>query len=171
MVKIYLQDIDLTKIKNKVEDLKKYLTKEEEEIHLFSKEYGHYKIAKEIVLLEPSYHESYQELDYQGHSLLIDKNIEEKIHVVSQLPVEYIYNKRICREYKRPLITLIIYGVYENVKKEEQPFLKKSIQDYKGISEIVFCPIDFYFECDNKNFNLENLFFQQEFNMFLSMLN
>ena len=91
--------------------------------------------------------------------------------MVSQLPVEYIYNKRVCLEYKRPLITLIIYGVYENVKKEEQPFLKKSIQDYKGISEIVFCPIDFYFECDNKNFNLENLFFQQEFNMFLSMLN
>ena len=169
MVKIYIQNINTSTIKNKLELFKKYLTKEEEQIHLFSKEYGHYKISNEIFLLEPSYHESYDEVNYQGHSLFIDKNKKEKIKVVSQLPTEYIYNKRTYLEYKRSILTLIICGVYGNAKQEHN-FLKKVPNvDLNLLTE--FCPIDFYFECDEKNFNMDNVFFQEEFNMFLSMLN
>ena len=169
MVKIYIQNINTSVIKNKLELLKKYLTKEEEQIHLFSKEYGHYKISNEIFLLEPSYHETYDEVNYQTYSLLIDKNKEEKRKVVSQLPTQYIYNKRIYLEYKRSILTFIICGVYENAKQEHS-FLKKD-HDLKLNLVTDFCPVDFYFECDEKNFNLDNVFFQEEFNMFLSMLN
>ena len=56
MVRIYLYNIELSSIKHKLETLKKYLTKDEEQIHIFSQEYCHYKIGKDKIYLIEELH-------------------------------------------------------------------------------------------------------------------
>ena len=171
MVRIYIQNSNLSDIKNKLNILKPFLIKEKEEIHLFSKDYGHYKISDKIYLLEPVYIETYEQKKYQDHLLLINSNKEETISIVSQLPVEYIYNKRNYFEYKlskTSSLVLVIWGSYE-IPKQEQEFFKKKIDSINIFPD--FYPLDFYFEYDEKKFDLENQFFQEEFNRFLLMLN
>lgn len=169
MVRIYLHNIELSSIKHKLETLKNYLTKEEEQVHIFSQEYGHYKIEKDkIYLIESAYNEDYKQINYNDHVLLIDSNKTDKIQVVSQLPKDYIYNKRTYLEYKLSLITFIIWGIYDK-PKQEHSFSKKTA--HNTTKDLEFYPMEFYFECDDKHFNIYNLFFQEEFNRFLLMLN
>lgn len=169
MVRIYLYNIELSSIKHKLETLKKYLTKDEEQIHIFSQEYGHYKIGKDkIYLIESNYNETYDQIKYQDYVLLLDYNTDDNIQVVSQLPKDYIYNKRTYLEYKLSMITLIIWGVHDKPKQDHSFSKKPACNTTKDLE---FYPMELYFECNNKNFNIDNLFFQEEFNMFLSMLN
>lgn len=169
MVRIYVYNIELSSIKNKLETFKKFLTKEEEQVHIFSQEYGHYKIEKDkIYLIESAYNENYKQIKYNDYVLLIDSIKDDNIQVVSQLPKDYIYNKRTYLEYKLPLITFIIWGIYDK-PKQDHSFSKKTI--HNTTKDLEFYPMEFYFECDDKHFNIDNLFFQEEFNRFLSMLN
>ena len=155
MIKIYIENIPLSKIQNNVKELQSFLHKEYKQTTFYSQENGTFIQEKgEIYYLEPSYEEKYEILNYLSHKLIIDSTDIIKLKVVSQLPIDYIMYAKIVREYKlheKSMNTLVVSG-----------FLNESND---------FLPIDFYFECKKGDFNIENIFFQNDFNGFLSILN
>ena len=106
------------------------------------------------------------------YELLLDLNDEITTKVQSQIPCQYISNKKTIMNYKlskKSLFTLVIKGKYEK-NINTNTFLKK---DKKFATQFgrTFVVTDFYFECSETDFQLENPFFVDEFNMFLSLLN
>ena len=164
MNKIYIENIPLSKIQSKIKDWHNYLHKEYKQLVFYSKENGIFieetekneKTEKKgnIYYVEPSCTDVYEQYDYLSYKLIIDSNESIKIKVVSQLPVEYIMQTKHIKEYKlhnKSMITLVIIG---------------------GVNERnEFISLDFYFECKKNDFNMENIFFQKEFNGFLSLIN
>jgi len=155
MIKIYITTISLDKIQNNIKYLNKFLHKEYNQTTFYSQENGIFIEEKgDIYYLEPSYEEIYETVKYLSHNLIIDSTNIIKINVASQLPIEYIMCKKYVMEYKlhnKSMTTLVISGILNDTND--------------------FLPLDFYIECKKQDFNIENIFFQKEFNGFLSVLN
>ncbi len=157
MNKIYITNIPLSKIQSNIKnkEWQSFLHNEYKQAMFYSKENGVFIEEKgDIFYIEPSCEETYTHCDYLSHKLIIDSNKYIKIKVVSQLPVEYIIEKKYIKEYRlhnKSMITLIVSGGMDEGDN--------------------FVPLDFYFECKKNDFNMENIFFQKELNGFLLLLN
>ena len=160
MVKIYIKNKTMQSLQSKLKKLDKYLTKKTQIQNIYSKDLGIYKIDNGIIyFLEPSFEEKYELTEYTynniANKLIIYYTNENKIPVVSQLPVEYIIHNITELHYKitdKTDIELIVCLGYDT-----------NLLD-------LFIPTDFYFTCADNTFNLDNHFFQEDFNLFLDML-
>jgi len=178
MVKIYLKN----KLPVHLEELKIYLQKEVDMKHIVSPDHGTYVIENDsIFFIEPLLSEEYQVKKYaykkDFQELIIDNNEYKRFRTRSQLPVNYMLQKVQQLTYKftkKSMIELVICGTCEKLPdmcsflsvdkdKNKETNTKKN----KGSFTIT----DFYFQCSEENFDLENPFFQEEFNEFLSLLN
>jgi hypothetical protein len=119
--------------------------------------------GKTMYRYEPAFDTNYELIkEYNGYNLLVDTTKYCKEFLVSQLPVNYILTSLTTLEYKqnqKSKLSLIV-----NCITETHEFSKELI------------PIDFYFRYNidkSENFHdlLNNKFFQEEFNVFLSHLN
>jgi hypothetical protein len=91
--------------------------------------------------------------------LLVDKTIYTLIPLVSQFPVNYISSKYIELKFKintKSKLALIV-ECFEETNK-----LNYSLE---------LIPVNYYFNYDCEKFDLKDIFFEEEFNMFLSNLN
>jgi hypothetical protein len=175
LLKMYIQNIEINSFSNKWEPLHKYLVKENEFTQLYSKS-GIYIIQNNLCFLLQNTDEKYETKKYLYHNreyeLLLDYSKEHLQKIPSQLPTQYTLNKIIKMEYKlstKSPLTLVINGSYGKITNTNNIFLK---QEKKIIQqETHFIPINFYFECLEKDMDLDNPFFIDEFNVFLSLLN
>jgi hypothetical protein len=158
-MKIYIVNILPESLKNKINILKQdYEFSETNKYELHSKDYGLLFIENnKIHLIESTFNTDYQLIKNYGKvDLLIDKSNYKFIPVNSQLPVNYIitifniFEFKVCKNSKLSFIIECL--------EETENFVKKSI------------PINFYFNYNNDNLDLNDPFFQDEFNVFLSML-
>ena len=155
MIKIYLLNTTTTLVETKLEQLQQYLLNKFEKTTCYSKENGIFIEEKGIITyMEPSFNEKYKEIQYLSNTFIIQDSTPTKITVLSQLPINYILHKSTILEYKlhaKAMLKLIVVGINMNDNK------------YKVL--------DFYLECLKNDFNIDNLFFQEEINRFLSVLN
>ena len=186
MVKIYINNINLKDMEDKLDSFNKYPTKKSVYTKIYSThEDGIYIIEnKNIYLLEPNLNDHIKEIKYGKLDLVLDFTPEIKIKIISQLPVNYILSKITRIIYKIDNLYLIIDGIYEKNSLNKKHFKKKNlIDDFTK----VFVPIDFYLEynepliynkeCiknenknENKDFDINNRFFREALNVFLSHL-
>lgn len=160
-MKIYIPKILPFSLNNKQDELIKLfgepITKIKYEI--VSKELGIIIIENQnIYYLESSFNSEYDLIkNYKNIDLLVDKNNIVKIPLKSQFPVNYIYTKYIQFQFKinkKSPLTLII-----NYLEETENY------------EIKRVPVDFYFDYEFEKLDLNDSFFDNEFNRFLSMFN
>lgn len=178
-MKIYISNIFPSSIKNKLTKLKDFQTNSFEKVELSSKDYGIHYIEKEkgkgnnekIYRCEPNFDPKIQLIKNFGPTnsdLLIDKTKYVYCPVVSQLPVNYILTKLTVLEYqtsKQSKLRLVIECLNEPV------VIGSYFSPDKHMGEELI-PIDFYFVYDElTNLDLNDQFFQEDFNMFLSHLN
>lgn len=175
-MKLYVTNIPPSAIKNYQDNLASYLINKREIYEIYSEDYGlhiidpmnknhAYKVEAQF---ETDYHliKSYQ-YKYNNDSslcdLLFDLTVYQNVPVVSQLPVKYILTKIQRFSYKlnkKSNWTLVIDSIRET---NPQTMDKELI------------PINYYFEKNNNNKKefketIDELFFQDEINMFLSHL-
>lgn len=164
-MKIYIVNILPESLKNKIKNMMdsfEYNEKITYELH--SRDFGLHILKDDKMYLKESTFKSDYEL-IKGYTtseclikydLLIDKQEIKNIPVISQLPVNYIitiFNIFEFKACKNSKLSLIIECL-----EETENFVKKSI------------PVNFYFNYNNDNLDLNDPFFQDEFNVFLSML-
>jgi len=156
MIKIYLLNTTTTKVEGKIqlEELSQHLVNKSEKTTCYSQENGIFTEEKGVIsYIEPNFDEKYEEIKYLSNTFIVQYSSPTKITVLSQLPLNYILHKCTMFEYKlhaKSMLKLIIVTININ-------------DNYKVL--------DFYFECSKNDFNIENLFFQEEINRFLSVLN
>ena len=90
--------------------------------------------------------------------MLVDNTKITKIELISQFPVNYIYTKFIKLEFKTH-------------KKSKLTLIVKCLEESNTNFELTRIPVDFYFIYDSETLDLKDIFFQEEFNRFLSNLN
>ena len=153
MIKCYVSNIPIHRVEKKINELSTYLHNTIKQTIFYSKENGMFIEENGVVhYIEPTLNETYEHITYLSHIFIVQRHQLTKVKVMSQLPLEYILQKNTIFEYKindKSKLKLIIHGIYVN-------------------TEIKI--IDFYFECPANNFHLDNLFFQEEINWFLSLL-
>jgi hypothetical protein len=174
MVKIYIKNISLQTIANRIECFQKYFKLKKNIIKLYSYENENniYIIEQNnMYYLEPSMDEKIDEINYGKLNLLIDYSNEIKIPILSQLPVNYIYSSITRNIYQMNNLKLIIDGIYENKNtiNNNNNYKKKMLDDLTKI----FIPIDYYLEYNekyldsNNTLDFNNSFLQEELNVFL----
>ena len=155
MKQIYLLNTTTSFVETKIEELQPYLNKKNEKTICYSKENGIFIEEKgNIYYIEASFNDTYQNIQYLTHDMVVQTSSANKILMLSQLPIDCILHKHTYFEYRfhpKAMITLIVIGIKINNDK------------YKIL--------DFYFECPDDVFNMDNLFFKEEINRFLSILN
>ncbi len=161
MVKLYIHYKPENMI---IDSIQKYFTKSYNKIELDSLDFGKQIIeSNTIYRIEPNFDMNYEikEKYYKNYDLIIDYTNYNKIKVLSQLPVNYIYTKLIVFEYKiNEKSNLKLY--IECIKDTDN--LNKDI-----LNNSVMKPIHFYFEYNEKKiFNENNI--NEEINEFLSHL-
>jgi hypothetical protein len=167
-MKIYIVNIAPQSLKNKIKNMvESFEYNEKITYELHSQDFGLHILEDEKIYLKESTFKSDYEL-IKGYSisdclikydLLIDKQEIKNIPVISQLPVNYIITKFHIFEFKnnnKSNLTLKIECI-----EEVENFERKLI------------PVNFYFNYKNEDkiLDLNDAFFQEEFNVFLSMLN
>lgn len=164
-MKIYITNLLVTNIAKNITRLSEYIldVNGKEIIELHSLDYGLHIIEKDKVFRhEPDFNPHYEAVrDFYGYDLLINKSKCKLLHVVSQMPTNYIMTKMKIYEYKRD-------------KKSQLKLVVRCIQPKTQVKALITNseePIDFYFEYDSHSIDLTDKFFQEEFNMFLSELN
>ena len=166
-MKIYIVNILPESLKNKLKNMMgsfEYNEKIKYELH--SRDFGLHILEDDKMYLKESKFKPDYELikDYTladcqiKYDLLIDKHGTNNIPVKSQLPVNYIITKFHIFEFlnnKKSNLTLTIECI-----EEVENFERKLI------------PVNFYFNYDNEltNLDINDPFFQDEFNVFLSKL-
>jgi hypothetical protein len=167
-MKIYVSNIPLTNITKNMHELSQYIVDHNgiDILELHSLDYGLHIIEKnKIYRFEPDFNPQYEIIrGFKGYDLLIDKSVPKLLPVLSQLPTKYIMSKIKIYEYKsnkKSNIKLVIKCI-------KTPLQIKSLSTNTNEE-----PIDFYFEYENSNSNIDltDRFFQDELNMFLSQLN
>ena len=140
----------------------KFIHMEKIQYELHSPDFGLSKLDDNtIVRYEPIFETNYEMIkNYNGCDLLVDMTKYKQIVEVSQLPVNYLMTKTICNEYKidkKSQFSLVVICLVE--------------LNYLNTDTI---PIDFYFSYNNEIINLQdtlhNVFFQEDFTVFLSEL-
>ena len=152
MAKIYLKNISLTTINSNLSSFSKFCKNQYTYTKLYSKEDGTIFIINDknmIYFLElednSNKDKNIENIKYGNIDLLIDYNLEKRIPLLSQLPVEYSIKTITTCEYYFNKIKLVVDGVYEKktVNINNCEFKKKNLLD-----DIVktFVPIGFYLE-------------------------
>lgn len=172
-MKIYISNFppkNLHKIFSKhIEKNNNILCEQNNYTNLISKELGIIIIDSKQTskYLEPNFHPIFEQLtNYEdtNFNLLFDLTNYTYASFISRLPTEYIYMRVI--EYS--------YRISSN--KSNLVLKVKYIEEIDDKHIIQLVPIDYYFEyINNKELSvkelLSNIFFKNDFNMFLSMLN
>ena len=160
-MKIYIVNILPHLIKDKMNTFYSLFGEPEKKIkyELCSKEFGIHIIEDQTIYhVETTFNNHYELIKgFHNCDLLVDKTIYTKNPVISQLPVNYITSKYIQLQFKtnyKSKLSLILDCVEE-------------FQDF----ELNTIPINFYFQYDSDKIDLNDSFFQEEFNVFLSNLN
>lgn len=166
-MKIYIVNILPESLKNKIKNMFNYFEYNEKITYeLHSRHFGLHILEDDKIYFKESTFKSDYELikDYTlpecqiKYDLLIDKHQTNNIPVISQLPVNYIITKFHIFEFflkKNNNLTLKIECI-----EEVENFERKLI------------PVNFYFNYDNEltKLDINDPFFQDEFNVFLSKL-
>jgi len=162
-MKIYIPSILPICLKNKLDKLFQLFEEIKQEIkyEIISKEFGLIVIENEkIFQIESTFQTNYELIknySYMNYDLLVDRTINNKIAIKSQLPVEYINSKLHIIKFKTN-------------KKSNLSLVVSCFEELNNF-ELIKIPVDFYFEYNNDILDLKDSFFQEEFNMFLSALN
>ena len=157
MVKIYIKNITLKALEDKIELFSKYSLKEYNITTLYSQEEDGIYIMENnsIFAIEPLFEDFTKEIKFGNLDLLLDYSKLIKIKVLSQLPVHYILSKITRREYTMDNIKIIIDGIWEKTKITN--YKKKNLlEEYTK----KFIPIDFYLETkiEYESKEIESLF-------------
>ncbi len=157
-MRIYIVSLPLQKINLNVLLKNPNLTHTiENYIELYSKDDGQYKLHNnKIIRFEPNFQQKIEVIkSYEGQDLLIDSTNIKEIEVLSQLPTEYI--KLNITEY------CFFMG---NKGKSSVKLYVKYLED-----DINSRIIDYYLDYNEEKIDFDNVFFRENINMFLSVLN
>lgn len=126
-------------------------------IELYSKDDGQYKLSNnKIIRFEPNFQQKIEIIkSYEGWDLLVDSTEIKEIEVLSQLPTEYV--KLNIKEY------CFFMG---NKGKSTIKLFVKYLED-----DINSRIIDYYLDYNGEKMDFDNIFFRENINMFLSVLN
>jgi len=142
--------ININKLLNNtnLENFQKYYSE------LYSKECGQYILtSNKCIRIEPNFEEKIEVVkNYNNYDLLIDSTNIKKSEIYSQFPVEYIELK--IKEY------CFFFG---NKKLASLKLIIRCLQNSKVI--------DYYFDYSGKKIDFDDIFFKEELNMLLSLLN
>ena len=175
-MKIYITTIFPSSIKNKLTNFKDLELKTSHKYEMTSEDFGVHYIEKSkngdhIYRMEPSFEPKFQLIKNFGETqddLLLDSTKYIVCPVVSQLPVNYILTKLTILEYqsgRKSKLKLVVECLNEPV------VIGAYFSPDKHMGEEMV-PINFYFEYDDTaKLELNDRFFQEEINMFLSHLN
>jgi hypothetical protein len=159
-MKIYIVNILPNTLKNKLKNMMDYFEYNEKiKYELHSRNFGlHILEDNNINLLESTFKNDYELIKgYNNLDLLIDKSNNKMIPVISQLPVNYIITKFHTFDFflKKSNLSLTI-ECFEEVENFERKIT----------------PVNFYFNYDNEltKLDINDKFFQEDFNVFLSKL-
>lgn len=170
-MKIYITDIFPSTLKNKLTNIREYLSNTISRYEMVSEEYGIHIIEGDTIYrIEPNFKPDMQLIKtFFSNELLIDNTDYKMIPVVSQLPYNYILTKITIHEYqvcKKSKLKLIIECLNEPV--HTNVFFSKKNQ---GNIDTTVIPINFYFVYNDVKIDLTDQFLKEEFNVFLSHLN
>lgn len=170
-MKIYITDIFPSSLKNKLTNIREYLSNTISRYEMVSEEYGIHIIEGDTIYrIEPNFKPDMQLIKtFFSNELLIDNTNYKMIPVVSQLPYNYILTKITIHEYqvcKKSKLKLIIECLNEPV--QTNVFFSKKNQENLDTTAI---PINFYFLYNDAKIDLTDHFLKEEFNVFLSHLN
>ena len=170
-MKIYITDIFPSSLKNKLTNIREYLSNTISRYEMVSEEYGIHIIEGDTIYrIEPNFKPDMQLIKtFFSNELLIDNTDYKMIPVVSQLPYNYILTKITIHEYqvcKKSKLKLIIECLNEPV--HTNVFFSKKNQ---GNIDTTVIPINFYFVYNDVKIDLTDQFLKEEFNVFLSHLN
>ena len=174
-MKIYITNIFPSSIKNKLTNLKDLESTSFQKLEISSEDFGlHFMENKKdnnFYRCEPIFEPKLQLIKGFGTTnsdLLVDNTKYVYCPVVSQLPMNYILTKLSVLEYqtsKKAKLKLVVECLYEPV------LIGSYFSPDKHMGEELI-PIDFYFVYDDvAKLDLNDHFFQEEINMFLSHLN
>jgi hypothetical protein len=155
-MKIFIENYTLFNLNNKIPSLKKYLVDTKQQLEITSNEGQYYiyesKVYKIIVSdKDVVVHKKY----YNDYNLLLDDSYAVFVET-NQIPnhnIEIIYKYYYFALNKSSKLRFVIQTIYD-------------IND--EINNI--SPIDFYFEKEG-DIEINNIFFKDEINVFLSLLN
>ena len=155
-MKIFIENYALFNLNNKIPSLKKYLVDTKQQLEITSNEGQYYidesKVYKIIVSDKDAVvHKKY----YNDYNLLLDNSYTVLVET-NQIPnhnIEIIYKYYYFALNKLSKLRLVIQTIYD-------------IND--EINNI--SPIDFYFEKEG-DIEINNIFFKDEINVLLSLLN
>jgi hypothetical protein len=170
-MKIYITDIFPSSLKNKLTNIKEYLSNTISRYEMVSEEYGIHIIEGDTIYrIEPNFKSNMQLIKtFFSNELLIDNTDYKMIPVVSQLPYNYILTKITIHEYqvcKKSKLKLVVECLNEPV--QTNVFFSKKNQENIDTTVI---PINFYFVYNDAKIDLADQFLKDEFNVFLSHLN
>jgi len=170
-MKIYITDIFPSSLKNKLTNIREYLSNTISRYEIVSEEYGIHIIEGDTIYrIEPNFKPDMQLIkDTLKNELLIDNTDYKMIPVVSQLPYNYILTKITIHEYqvcKKSKLKLVVECLNEPV--QTNVFFSKKNQ---GNIDTTSIPINFYFVYNDAKLDLTDQFLKEEINVFLSHLN
>ena len=173
-MKIYITDIFPSSLKNKLTNLKEYLSNTISRYEMVSEECGIHIIEEDAIYrVEPNFKPDIHVIngtDSITNDLLIDNTNYKMIPVVSQLPFNYILTKMTIYEYqvsKKSKLKMVIECLNEPAPVNIF-FAKKN---GSANTETMVIPINFYFVYDDVKIDLTDRFVKEEINVFLSHLN
>jgi hypothetical protein len=177
-MKIYITDIFPSSLKNKLTNLKEYLSNTISRYEMVSEECGIHIIEEDAIYrIEPNFKPDIHVINNSDlinnsitNDLLIDNTNYKMIPVVSQLPFNYILTKMTIYEYqvsKKSKLKMVIECLNEPVPTNV--FFSK--KNGSANTETMVIPINFYFVYDDVKIDLTDRFVKEEINVFLSHLN
>jgi hypothetical protein len=155
-MKIFIENYTFSNLNNKIPSLKKYLVDTKQQLEITSNEGQYYidesKVYKIIVSDKDAVvHKNY----YNDYNLLIDYSYAVLVET-NQIPnhnIEIIYKYYYFALNKSSKLRFVIQTIYDITDE---------------INNII--PVDFYFEKEG-DIEINNIFFKDEINVFLSLLN
>lgn len=175
-MKIYVTDIFPSSLKNKLTNLREYLSDTISRYEIVSEEYGIHIIEDDAIYrVEPNFKPDIhlvKQSDSITNDLLIDNTNYKMIPVVSQLPFNYILTKMTIYEYKvskKSKMKMVIECLNEPVSTNV--FFANAKKNGPANTETIVIPINFYFVYDDVKIDLTDRFVKEEINVFLSHLN
>lgn len=161
-MKIYIPSVSPISLKDKLNKLTK-LTGEPKIQHkyeIISKENGLIIIENQnIYNIESSFKTNYELIQkYNNIDLLIDRSVNTTISLKSQFPVNYILSKIKLFEFKHNT-------------KSKLSLIIECFEETTNNFELDNIPVNFYFNYESDLLDFNDIFFKEEFNMFLSYLN
>jgi hypothetical protein len=159
-MRIYILNILPQTLKNKLDNLIKIFGLPNEKIkhEIYSNEYGIHILEDKIIYhIENSFNETIEKYSYNDLNLLVDKTNYTKIPVISQLPTHYIDTK-------------LHELTFKTDKKSRLSLIIECLEELENYEKLLV-PMNYYFEYNEPILDLTDIFFEEEFNRFLSGLN